>query len=195
MDSTEFNPQSFKRTDFGGWIIPSKTSIPDGTVIPPFSTVGSKCTIGNGCKIGRRSIVKQRCKIGDDCKVEHGCHIEYRCKFGARCDIGTMCVIGPRVKFGHGCTWLGDEVIDWISMANIDETGRVVKVIRHKAGVVVEAGDFIGSADDYLSKQIEKGDKKCARIIKAVCDVMQADRDAAYNRSNSATIPTSSATK
>lgn len=169
---TQFNPESFKVTEFGGWIVPSGTKIPDGTEIPPFSTIGSKCEIGDQCKIGRRSIVKQRCRIGNDCTIEHGCHIEYRSKLGERCDIGTMCVIGPRVKLGAGCTWHGEEVIDWVSMSNIDRTGRTVKIIMLKSGVLVESGVFIGSMDDYLSKQMLEGNEKGATIIKAVCDAM-----------------------
>lgn len=170
--TTQFNPESFRVTEFGGWIVPSGTTIPDGTEIPPFSTIGSKSVIGNGCKIGRRSIVKQRCRIGDDCTIEHGCHIEYRSKLGERCDIGAMCVIGPRVKLGSGCTWHGSEVIDWVSMSNIDKTGRTVKIIMHKSGIFVEAGVFVGSLDDYLSKQAVEGNEKSASIVKAVCDVM-----------------------
>ena len=97
--------------------------VPDGTTLPPGTGVPSYSTIGNGCTIGDG------------------------------CTIGNYCTIGDGCTIGNGCTWLGVQVSKWLTLANVDGSGRQLKVVVAVDGSVkVEAGCFVGTADEFCKK-------------------------------------------
>ncbi len=126
----------------GGWDIPDGTKIPDGTEIPKFSTLGDGCSLGDYCKLG------DCCSLGDYCSLGYGCSL------------------------GDGCTWLGITVIKWMTCANVDGSGRQLKIIRHKDGIKIEAGCFRGSHIEFLEKANSENKNTYVAIVGAICGAM-----------------------
>lgn len=139
----------FQRNELGGWIVPDGTTLPPGTVVPSYSYIGNYCTIGNDCTIG------DRCRIGNDCTIGYGC------------SIGNYCTIG------YGCTWLGVQVYKWLTLANVDGSGRQLKVVVAVDGSVkVEAGCFVGTADEFCKKAAAEGKGTYVAVVRAVVQAL-----------------------
>ena len=132
----------------GGWIVPSNSTIPADTAIPSYSELGAGC------------------KLGDCCTLGNGCKLGYGCKLGVCCALGYGCTLGD------GCTWLGVTVESWLTLANVDGTGRQVKVVKHAGGIKVEAGCFIGTLEEFTVKAESEGKLRYVAVIKAIAEVL-----------------------
>ena len=126
----------------GGWIVPSNSTIPANTAIPSYSELGDYCKLGNYCKLG------------------DGCKLGYCCKLGDGCKLGDCCI------------WLGVTVESWLTLANVDGTGRQVKVVKHTSGIKIEAGCFIGTLEEFTTKAESEGKLRYVAVIKAIAEVL-----------------------
>ena len=61
-------------------------------------------------------------------------------------------------------------VDNFCTLANIDGFGGQVRIIFHSTGVTIEAGCFIGTADEFIAKAAAEGNKRSVRVIKAVIE-------------------------
>ena len=117
--------------------------VPDGTTLPPGTGVPSYSTIGNGCTIGDG------------------------------CTIGNYCTIGDGCTIGNGCTWLGVQVSKWLTLANVDGSGRQLKVVVAVDGSVkVEAGCFVGTADEFCDRAKDEGKGTYVAVVRAVVQAL-----------------------
>ena len=131
----------FNTNEKGGWIIPAETAVAPGTHIPNYSE------IGNGCK------------IGDDCKI------------GNDCEIGDCCEIGNGCKIGDVCIWLGVKAKSWLTLANIDGSGRQIKVVRSVDDEIkIEAGRFQGVLAEFIDRAKAEGKLRYVSIIGAIAE-------------------------
>lgn len=167
----------FKTNSFGGWIVPAETEIPSETEIPRYSEIGDACTIGYGCTIGDASTIGDVCTIGDDCKIgnycENGnhCKIGDDCKIGSGCKIGNDCTIGNGCTIGDDCTWLGVKIKSWLTLANVDGSGRQIKVVKSVKGEIrIEAGCFLGTLDEFIAKATQEGKLRYVSIVNAIAE-------------------------
>ena len=165
----------FNTNNLGGWIIPAEAEIPAKTKIPSYSEIGDDCKIGNGCTIGNACTIGNDCKVGNDCTIGDGCKIGYYCTIGNGCTIGNACTIGNDCKIGDGCTiggntkWLGTTVKSWITLANVDGSGRQIKIVKSlKNEITIEAGCFQGSLDDFLARATAEGKLRYVSVISAI---------------------------
>ena len=150
----------FETNSHGGWVVPANTAMPDGTEIPAWSDLGESCVLGAGCK------------IGDDCKIGAGCRLGAGCKFGAYCRLGNDCRLGESCTLGANTQWLGVTVESWLTLANVDGSGRPVKIIKHAEGVRVEAGCFQGTLEEFCIQAASEGKDRYVRVISAVAAAM-----------------------
>lgn len=74
--------------------------------------------------------------------------------------VPAYCTLGNGCKLGSNCSWLGVE--SWLTLANVDGSGR------HAAGVKVEAGCFVGSLEKFCAKAAAENKHRYA----AVAEVM-----------------------
>ena len=140
---------TYETNELGGWIVPDGTTLPPGTVVPSYSYIGNDGTIGHGCTIG------------------NGCRIGYGCSIGNDGTIGNRCIIG------YGCTWLGVQVYKWLTLANVDGSGRQLKVVVAVDGSVkVEAGCFVGTADEFCKKAAAEGKGTYVAVVRAVVQAL-----------------------
>jgi len=114
---------NFETNDNGGWVVPNKTTIPVNTVIPSYSILGYECVLGNGCRLGDR------------------------------CSLGSECRLGDRCSLGDRCRWLNLEVSRWLTIANVDGSGRVINIVQGADGnIKIEAGCFCGTVDEFVDR-------------------------------------------
>ena len=132
----------FKTNARGGWVIPAYTSIPARTSIPAWSEIGAYCTLGDGCVLGAG------CTLGNGCTLGHGCELRANTQ------------------------WLGVTVESWLTLANVDGSGRQIKIVKHAEGVRVEAGCFRGTLEDFCTQAASEGKDRYVRVISAVAAAM-----------------------
>lgn len=81
-------------------------------------------------------------------------------------------VIPNYSELGHRCMWLGVTVESWLTLANVNGSGRQIKVIKHTNGVKIEAGYFIGTDVEFLAKAKSEGKLRYVAIIRAVVEAL-----------------------
>ena len=138
----------FETNSHGGWVVPANTAIPDGTEIPAWSDLGESCVLGADCKIGAG------------------------CKFGDGCELGAYCTLGAGCALGDNTQWLKVTVESWLTLANVDGSGRQIKIVKHAEGVRVEAGCFQGTLEDFCTQAASEGKDRYVRVISAVAAAM-----------------------
>jgi NDP-sugar pyrophosphorylase family protein len=138
--------QNFKVNAKGGWIVPAGTFIEPETAIPAFSK------FGRGSKFGHRS------------------------KFGNDCTLGEYCLIGKGCTIGKGCRIEGLIVKHFLTLANIDGSGRQVLIVSNGKTTLIRAGCFIGTVDKFVERAKSEGKMKYALIIPAVVAAMLQEK-------------------
>jgi hypothetical protein len=111
-------------------------------------------------KILTQKDVDNQCVINGVKVFEAGCEFEAYCKFGGSCE------------FEAGCSINGYLIIKWLTMANVDGSGRKLLIIKHKLGYYIEAGCFSGGLDEFCNKAAGEGKMTYVAVIKAVCNVL-----------------------
>lgn len=135
---------NFERNKEGGWIIPANTVVPSNTVVPQNSKIGNGCNFGLGC------IFQSGCNFGNDCSFEYGCEFE------------------NFIVLGQNCSICGVIVQKWLTVSNVDGSGRQVKIIRHAEGILIEAGCFVGTLDEFVAKAIAENKMQYVKIISLI---------------------------
>lgn len=151
---------TFETNSNGGWIVPARTTLPASSVIPAYSEFGAGCKFGTFCMFG------YSCKFGNCCEFGDCCEFSNCCELGSGCKLGNDC------ELGNDCVWLGVTVDYWLTMSNVDGSGRQIKVVKHGASFKIEAGCFIGSAEEFIAKAKAEGRHTYAAVIKAVVEVI-----------------------
>ena len=169
----------------GGWIVPDETVIPDHTIVPPYSQFGNWCKFGNWCNFGNACEFGNVCKFGNSCKFGNACKFGNLCKFGNACEFGNVCEFDNVCEFGNACK-LGYECIvegvqmQWImTAANIDGSGRQILIVSDGDKVLVRAGCFLGSVEEFTAKAKSEGKHFYAAVIPAMVAARQSINEAA----------------
>ena len=124
------------------------------------STIGARSTIGAWSKIGARSTIGAWSTIGDESKI------------GARSTIGDGSTIGDCAELGKKITAEGVKVFAFFSMSNLDGTGRKINIFIHSGGVLVRAGCFKGSLDEFCKKADSEGKTRYAKVVRAAAEAL-----------------------
>lgn len=140
----------FPINERGGWIVEPYTIIPAGTVIPAWSEIWEGCKLGPNCQLGGG------CKLGEDCELGGGC------KLGMYCELE------------RGCELENGPVEQWLTLANVDGSGRQILLIVRPDGVRhIRAGCFFGTQDEFVARANGQGKFKYAAVIPAVFDALK----------------------
>jgi NDP-sugar pyrophosphorylase family protein len=160
----------------GGWIIPENADLPSETHVPAYSEIGNVCTLGDDCKLGNG------CTLGDDCKLGNGCTLGNYCKLGDGCKLGNGCTIGNDCTLGDGCK-LGDDcklegivAKRWLTMANVDGSGRKILIVTDGKTTKVRAGCFIGSPQEFSDKAKAENKPLYATLVPFVANQLRCVR-------------------
>lgn len=93
-------------------------------------------------------------------------------ELGDACKLGPYCKLGSSTEIGENSTWLGVTVQSWLTLANVDGAGMPVTMVKHADGVMVNAGCFLGTLDEFIEKVTERGMNRYVAVISAVAAVM-----------------------
>ena len=110
--------------------------------------------------------------------IPDGTEIPAWSDLGESCVLGAGCTLGHSCKIGHGCElgantqWMGVTVESWLTLANVDGSGRQIKIVKHAEGVRVEAGCFQGTLEDFCTQAASEGKDRYVRVISAVAAAM-----------------------
>ena len=86
--------------------------------------------------------------------------------------VGDGCTLGDYCKLGSDTQWMGVTVQSWLTLANVDGTGRQVKVVKHGGGDRVEVGCFQGTLEEFCAKAAGEGKDRYVRVVSAVAATM-----------------------
>ena len=96
------------------------------------------------------------------------------CTLGDECTLGDRCKLGDRCELGDGCNWLGGKVESFLTVSNVDGTGRQVKLVKHAGGeIAVEAGCFKGTVAEFVNKAEDEGKTRYVAVIQAIVEAMR----------------------
>lgn len=78
---------------------------------------------------------------------------------------------GSYSKFGSNSEIEGVIFTKMMQLQNLDGSGRQVNIIKHSEGIIIRAGCFLGTPEQFCSKALSEGKKTYAAVVKAICDV------------------------
>lgn len=157
----------------GGWIVPDETVIHYDIIVPPYSQFGYKCKFGDDCV------------FGDGCKFGEWCEFGDRCEFGDDCEFSKWCQFGDGCEFGYGCKFGNKCIVEGVQMqwimtaANIDGSGRQILIVSDGDKVLVRAGCFFGSVEEFTAKAKSEDKHVYAAVIPAMVAARKSIYDAA----------------
>ena len=86
--------------------------------------------------------------------------------------------LGNECKLGYGCMLEGSIVKSWLTVANVDGTGRQILIIGRPDGAInIRAGCFYGTDAEFLARAASEGKTRYAAVIGAICAAMKAQED------------------
>ena len=91
-------------------------------------------------------------------------------------ELGNDCTLGNECELGTYCTLEGVKPIQWLTLSNVDGTGRQVLIIKHAGGVLVRAGCFLGTPEEFIEKARDEGKHTYVSIIGAVCGALTEEK-------------------
>ena len=89
-------------------------------------------------------------------------------KFGAYAKFGAESEFGSGSKFGSGCSYRGFAFKKFMSSANIDGSGRQIKIFSAGKAVMVEAGCFWGTAEEFCNRAKKEGKNTYFNVVGAI---------------------------
>ena len=89
-------------------------------------------------------------------------------KFGAGSKFGEGSEFGAGSKFGAECSYRGFVFERYMSSANIDGSGRQIKIFSAGKIVMVEAGCFWGTAKEFCNKAKKEGKDTYFNVVGAI---------------------------
>lgn len=87
-------------------------------------------------------------------------------------EIGDDCTLGPSTAVGQDSTWLGVKVESWLTLANVDGAGMHVTMVKHAEGVMVNAGCFLGTLEEFVERVADQGMNRYVAVVSAVAAAM-----------------------
>ena len=163
---------NFETNNEGGWIVPANTDIPPNTQIPDYSELDNDCTLGDGCELGNGCTLGSWCILGDRCKLGNRCILGNHCELGDYCILGSWCMLGNGCELGNRCILENVTVHKFMTLANVDGTGRQILLIKHDGGILVRAGCFVGTVEAFCEKAESEGKHFYSKVIKCNSDLL-----------------------
>ena len=121
-----------------------------------YSEFGAESKFGAYSEFDAESKFGECSKFGDNSKFDHGSEFDAYAEFGAYS------------KFGAGCSYRGFVFEKFMLSANIDGSGRQIKIFSAGKIVMVEAGCFWGTAEEFCNRAKNEGKNIYANIVGAI---------------------------
>ena len=89
--------------------------------------------------------------------------------FGSFSRFDSDSKFGSYSKFGSDCTVEGVKLIKMFQLQNLDGSGRMINIIKHRDGILIRAGCFLGTADEFCTKAESEGKYLYSEMIRNIC--------------------------
>ena len=165
---TDKNGQ-FNNAEFGDY-----SEFDDRSEFGAESEFGYRSEFGAWSKFGDRSEFGAESEFGAYSKFGAGSEFGAYSKFGAESEFGAYSKFGAGSefgaysKFGAGCSYRGFVFERYMSSANIDGSGRQIKIFSAGKAVMVEAGCFWGTAKEFCNRAKNEGKDTYSNVVGAI---------------------------
>ena len=119
--------------------------------------------LGNCNELGNDNTLGNWNKLGD-------CN-----KLGDDNTLGEGNTLGDGFKFGKRLKIEGVMVLALMNMSNVDGSGGKILIVIHTHGIIVRAGCFVGSLDEFCEKALSEGKRRYSRVVKAAAEALAED--------------------
>ena len=147
----------------------------DGNKLGHRNTLGHFNTLGNNNTFGRFSTFGDNNKLGHDNSLGHHNTLGNNNTLGHDNSFGNFNSFGDSFKHGKRLTSEGVKVIRLMCMSNVDGSGRRIIIYIHTEGILIRAGCFKGSLDEFCAKAESEGKKRYSRVVRAAAEALAAD--------------------
>ena len=158
------------RAEVGNYV-----QIGDNAVVDDNVKIGDFLRIGDNAKIGYNVVIGHSAKIGDGVVIADYAKIGNFAELGNNVELGDGVELGDNVQIGDKFICEGLKVIDFFTLSNVDGTGRRVNVYVHTEGVLVRAGCFSGTLDEFCEKAEKEGKHLYAITVRAAAEAFAAE--------------------
>jgi len=145
-----------------------------------YATLGDRATLGHGATLGLYATLGHGATlglyatIGDNATLGRGATIGLYATIGDNATLGLYATIGDNATIGDRFTCEGVKVIRFMTMANVDGSGRRIYVYVHTEGILIRAGCFLGDLDAFCEKAKGEGKDIYAAVVGAAAQALQA---------------------
>ena len=87
-------------------------------------------------------------------------------------NVSAFSEIGNGCEIGDGCKIEGVKCLDFMTLSNVDGSGRQIILIKHSDGIIVRAGCFVGDISAFIEKAKSENKMKYVSIVGAIAEVM-----------------------
>lgn len=150
-------------------------TISDGAEIGEYVRIGKYAEIGEYVRIGKYVAIGDGAEIGDGTRIGNSVKIGDGVRIGDCVEIGRRAKIGDGARFGDKFRCEGLEVIDFFTMSNVDGTGRRIYIYVHTKGIIIRAGCFKDTLDEFCMKAEDEGKYLYAVTVRAAAEAFAAE--------------------
>ena len=134
-----------------------------------WNKLGDDNTLGDGNTLGNWN------ELSDDNTLGNGNTLGDGNTLGNWNTLGNCNTLGDGFKFGKRLKIEGVRVLALMNMSNVDGSGRKILIVIHTHGIIVRAGCFVGSLDEFCEKALSEGKRRYARVVKAAAEALAED--------------------
>lgn len=123
------------------------------------ATFGMCSSIGRGCFIGQNAQFLQSAVIQDLCTLKSGANISHGATIGNGCNIELPARLEDK------------DMLAFMTLGNLDGSGRQVLLVKHAGGVTIRAGCFIGTAEGFCKRAALEHELVYVNVVNAIIKV------------------------
>jgi carbonic anhydrase/acetyltransferase-like protein (isoleucine patch superfamily) len=145
----------------------------DNATLGNYTTLGKYTTLGNYTTLGDDATLGNWVTLGDESTLGNNVTLGDYATLGDDAVIGRNPRIGAEVKFGKRTTIEGVKLVKHMTMANVDGSGRQIQIYIHTEGILVRAGCFCGSLEEFCTKALSEGKLLYTRVVRSAVESLK----------------------
>ena len=113
--------------------------------------------------------------FGDDATLGNYAKLGDDATLGNYATLGDWATLGDGATLGDRLTAEGVMVYATMTMSNVDGSGRRIQIYVHPAGILIRAGCFRGSLDEFCDRARLEGKVRYAKVVRAAAEALAED--------------------
>lgn len=147
---------------------------------------GQHSRIGDSSRFYAPTTFTSNCHIGNYCRFFDTVTFQRPATIGAGVEFTKPVIVeegltlGPEVRFKGGLKWRGNDIVRFITMENVDGSGRQINILLTTEGIVkVQAGCYWNDHARFCRKAVREGKNIYAAVVRAAAAALLKEYDAA----------------